>query len=55
MIYPDPTYHFPVDFRPDWLDLTWTIDDTDLAEAALDYNLGRLLDLRAAGLDFFIF
>ena len=45
MMYPDPKYHFPVDFRPDWQQLTWTMGpgDTDLAEAALDSDTGKLI------------
>ena len=45
MTFPYPKYHFPVDFRPDWQRLTWTMGpgDTDLAEAALDSDTGKLI------------
>lgn len=35
MKFPTPVYHFPTQFRSDWLDLTWTIDDTDLDVAEI--------------------
>lgn len=35
MMYPTPTYHFPVDFRTDWQDLTWSLDESDLDVAAV--------------------
>ena len=42
MKYPFPTYHFPVDFPQDddlsWLDLTWSLDETDLAEGEIVQN-----------------
>ena len=50
MKHPAPTYHFSVDFRPDWQLLTWTMDDTDLAEAELDYEQGKSPDLHQAEL-----
>ena len=46
MMYPDPTYHFPLDFRHFWQNLTWTMDYTDLSEAELDYNSGTLFDIQ---------
>ena len=44
LLYPNPTYHFPVDFpveggRP-WLDLTWSLDETDLSEGTVVQNEG---------------
>ena len=57
MTYPDPTFHFPVDFRPDWQRLTWTMGpgDTDLAEAALNSDTGRFYYPRAVGTIFRLF
>ena len=49
MDFPDPVYHFPADFRSDWLDLTWSLDDSDLdvAEVVQDeingINKGNML------------
>ena len=33
--FPSPTYHFSSQFRSDWLDLHWSIDDTDLDVAEI--------------------
>ena len=38
LLYPSPTYHFPVDFRSDWQDLTWSLDETDLSEGVVVQN-----------------
>ena len=42
MMYPGPVYHFDDDFRADWLDLTWSLDDSDLevAEVVQDESNG---------------
>ena len=38
MKFPSPVYHYPVDFRSNWQDLTWSLDDTDLSEGEVVQN-----------------